>query len=253
MSKASFVLLGALLVVFALPDGAAAAAACERQVGDVENFGPPLTDPVILSPEKGSEQRLKNFDNTRGTKEIRGVKLTSDKRLPDSLTSAQIGFETLIERAGDELESVDFPDPTFTVPRISANRRNITFTICLNAAGVSPGKYVGSVTVGGPEGLGEARVGVTANLKARWRVWLGSAFLAMALAAAALFFKDWTKESSLITKSWWFKTVAALVVTFGTLAGVYVNDPTWGASTLGALLALIGTALAAVGGRKLME
>lgn len=253
MSKTRVALLLVVLLAVSVPDGAAAAADCQRQVGDVKDFGPALADPVVLSPEKGSEQRLKNFDNYRGTKEFKNVRLSSDKRLPDNLTSAQIGFDALIERADDKLESVDFPDPTFTVPRIAADRRHITFTICLNAAGVSPGKYVGSVTVAGPEGLGEARVGITANLKARWRVWLSSAFLAMALSAAALIFKDWTKDPKLLTKGWWFKTIGTLVVTFGALAGVYVNDPTWGASTLAAGIALIGTALAAVGGRKLIE
>jgi hypothetical protein len=231
----------------------AAAADCQRHVNDVKDFGPGLAEPVVLSPEKGSEQRLKNFGGNRGIKEFRDIRLVSDKRLPDTLTSARLGFEALIERADDKLESVDFPDPTFTEPRITGDRKHIVFTICLNAKGVSPGKYVGSVTVGGPDGLGEARVGITANLKARWVVWAPLAILAMILSWAALFFKDWTKDRSSITGGWWFKTIGILVVTFGVIAGVYINDPTWGASVFGAGIALIGTALASVGGRKLIE
>lgn len=222
-------------------------------MNDVEDFGPALAEPAVLSPEKGSEQRLKNFDGNRGTKEFRNVRLVSDKRLPDTLTSARIGFSALVERAGDKLESVDFPDPTFTEPRISSDRRHIVFNICLNASGVSPGKYVGNVTVAGPEGLGEGRVGITANLKARWVVWALLTAVAIVLSFLAMYFKDWTKDSSSITKGWWFKTVGTLVVTFGLLAGVYINDPTWGASYFEAGVALIGTALASVGGRKLIE
>jgi hypothetical protein len=245
-----------LLVVAVLAAGfpaSATAADCQRHVDDVMDFGPALADAVVLSPEKGSEQRLKNFDGNRGIKEFKNIRLVSDKRLPDTLTSARIGFDALIERGGDKLESVDFPDPTFTDPRITSDRRHIVFTVCLNAAGVSPGKYVGNVSVAGPDGLGEARVGITANLKARFLIWLGLALAGMILSGAALFFKDWTKDQSSITPGWWYKTVGTLVVTFGVLAGVYINDPTWGASVFGAGIALFGTALASVGGRKLIE
>lgn len=231
----------------------AAAANCTRRVNDVKVTGPALADAVTLSPEKGSEQRLKNFDGGRSIKEIKDVRLVSDKRLPDTLTPAQISFDALIARADDKLESVDFPDPTFTEPTFTNDRRHIVFTICLSAAGVSPGKYVGSIAVSGPEGLGEGRVGITANLKARWYIWLVLVLVAMALSGGALFFKDWTKDSSSITKGWWFKTVAALVVTFGVLATAYVNDPAWGAGVFQAGIALIGTALASIGGRKLIE
>jgi hypothetical protein len=231
----------------------AAAADCQRHVDDVKDPGAPLADPVVLSPEKGSEQRLKNFAGNRGTKDIKDVKLVSDKRLPETLTWAQIGFDALIERADDKLESVDFPDPTFTQPRISSDRKHIVFTICLNAKGVSPGKYVGNVTVAGPDGLGEGRVGITANLKAPLWLWGVLALGAMILSGLALYFKDWTKDPASITRGWWYKTVGTLVVTFGALWAVYNNDPTWGASTFGAGIALIGTALAAVGGRKLID
>src|SRR5262249_1443935 len=128
------------------------AADCTRQVNDVTDFGSPLADPIVLSPDKDSEQRLKNFDGNRGTKVFRDIRLASDKRLPSDLTSSRLNFDALIERASDTLESVDFPDPTFTQPRISSDRKHISFDICLNAKGVSPGKYVGNVTVSGPDG-----------------------------------------------------------------------------------------------------
>jgi hypothetical protein len=226
---------------------------CTRRVNDVTDFGPALSDPVVLSPDTDSEQRLKNFDGNRGTKVFRDIRLVSDKRLPDALNPGQINFDALIERAADKLESVDFPDPTFTAPRISTNRKQISFDMCLNAKGVSPGKYVGNVTVSGPDGLGEARVGITANLKARFLIWLIFAAIAMLFACAAMFFKDWTKDKTSIDRKWWFKTIGTLVVAFGALAAVYLNDPTWGAGLFASFIALVGTALAAVGGRKLIE
>jgi hypothetical protein len=222
-------------------------------VDDVKDPGPALTEPIVLSPAKGSEQRLTNFGEDRGVKKVRAVRLLADKRLPGTLTAANLGFTALLERAGDTLESIDFSDPTFTEPRISADRRSIEFTICLSAAGLSAGKYIGNVTITGPEGLGEARVGVTANLKARWLIWLGSAMLAIAIAGAALYLKDRTTDPAKITPGWWYKTGAVLVVAFGAMLTVYLNDNAWGASVPQSLLVLIGSALASVGGRKLIE
>jgi hypothetical protein len=228
----------------------ARAADCQRRVGEAPEAGMALSDAVALSPEKGSEQRLKNFDISRGVKEIKRVRLMSDKRLPDTLTSAQLGFDALLERAGAELESVDFTDPTFTTPVITRDRRHIEFTICLSAAGLKAGKYVGSVTVSGPEGLGEGRVGITANLKAKLEIFIPGALVALAIAFGALYWKD-----SPVTEKdhWWFKTVGVLFVTAGALIGVYLADPAWGAGTIKPIIGLAGSALAAVGGRKLLD
>jgi hypothetical protein len=153
--------------------------------------------------------------------------VNSDRRLPSSVTSKQLNYQALIERSGETLESAGFPDPTFTEPRISADRRGITFTVCMNADGVDAGKYVGGVAVSGPEGLGEARVGVTANLKVNVLVWLPLALLAVGIAGSAVYWKAKTDDTE-INGNWWFKTVGALAVAFGALLTSYINDPAWG-------------------------
>ena len=228
---------------------------CPRRVNDVpdDGFGPALTKPVALSAAKGSQQRLKNFGTDRGVKQIKDVTLTADRRLPDTVRQENLAFAALIERAGDELESVDFPDPTFSQPHIQASRKEIKFTICLNAAGAPPGKYVGNVTLSGPEGLGAAQVGITANLKGSWVAWGLAALAAMLIAGVLLLGKDWSNPTIPINRNWWFKTIGALGVTFGALVLIYLNDPAWGAEWVRSAAALIGTAFAAIGGRKLIE
>lgn len=68
-----------------------------------------------------------------------------------------------------------------------------------------------------------------------------------------LYLKDRTTDPAAITTKWWYKTIGVLIVTFGALAAVYLTDNAWGASVPQAVLALIGSALASVGGRKLIE
>jgi hypothetical protein len=230
----------------------AEAATCPRHVNDVTNFGPKLTGPIVLTPASGSEQRVTNFGSQRGTNYIKGVRINSDKPLPASIGPHQINFESLIRRSGESLASVDFPEPTFTDPRFSADRKHFTFTICMNANGVEPGKYVGALTVSGSEGLGEASVATTANLKAGLLLWAGLTALAMALSGGALYWKAASKNTP-TGRAWWLKTVFALVVAFGLLAKAYDGDPAWGADTLNAFLAVVGTAFASIGGRKLLE
>jgi len=242
----------AVAVIAGSPAVAGAAESCTRHVEDAKT-GPALSEGVVLSAAKGSEQRSVNFDGNRGVKQIKDVVLVSDKTLPDTLKADELNFEALIQRSGETLESVDFSDPTFSEPRFSADRKRITFTICLSGQGVKPGKYVGAVNVSGPSGLGEGHVGVTANLKAKFVIWLVFALAAMLLAGAAMFAKDWTKDRKSITAGWWFKSIGTLVIAFGALIALYLKDPAWGASNLEAALTLVGSALASVGGRKLIE
>jgi hypothetical protein len=85
-----------------------------------------------MTPAPSSAQRIVNFATNRATKVVKRVVLMADKPLPDSLQIEQLNFDALISRAGDTLESTDFPDPTFSQPRISQDRQSIAFDICLN-------------------------------------------------------------------------------------------------------------------------
>ncbi len=251
------VLACATMMLAAMAPAAARAAEnpCPRYIDDVpdDRFGPALTEPAALSAAKGSQQRLENFGTNRGIKQIKNIRLTADKRLPDSVKQENLAFDALIERAGEQLESVDFPNPTFSQPHIQPGRKEIKFTICLNAAGAPAGKYVGNVTLAGPEGLGAAQVGITANLKGSWVAWGLGALAAMLIAGGLLFGKDWSNPTISINRNWWFKTIGALGVTFGALVLIYLNDPAWGADWVRSAAALIGTAFASIGGRKLIE
>jgi hypothetical protein len=241
-----------------------AAGDCTRQSGPAPQAGAAIQDPVTLSAEPNSVQKLRNFDTSRAPKQIRLFVLQSDKRLPNSVTPAQLGFDASLERASTTLETVDFKDPTYSEPRISADRRKITFNVCLDPAGLDAGKYVGTVTVSGPEGLSDASVGITANLKESDWFWRGS-IAAGLIAFLLLLFKGTSskkKESEnwraafvecIADPVWWVSSAIALGAAFGALWRVYVEDPAWGATGLGAALALVGTAFAAVGGQALLS
>jgi hypothetical protein len=231
-----------------LPVGAAQAAECPRHVDDVQGESRPLEQPIVLTPAGDSQQRLKNFGSKRGTMIVKKIRIDSDKPLPRTVTPDRLNLEAFIQRTGDKLASVDFPDPTFTQPRISQDRRHFTFDACINADGMGAGKYDGTITVSGPAGLGEARVLVTSNLKADPFVWFGGSLVAILFAAGALYLKPGGTRN----RTWWLKTVGALAVSIAAVVAVYVDDPSWGADPWSAVIALFGTAFASIGGRKLL-
>jgi hypothetical protein len=192
---------------------------------------------------------------------------TADKLLPESLNPQQLNFDALISRAGDTLESTDFPDPTFSEPRISQDRQSITFDICLSPGSIPPGKYVGSVTLSGPPGLGAASVSLTVNAKVDRLFYLGSAlsliaaFLLLVLKDAAAY-RDKQAEPPnwgssflhpLADPVWWTITIGALGAAFGTLYAVYAGNPAWGSAGFSDIAALIGAAFAAVGGQTIIS
>src|SRR5260370_6974577 len=104
---------------------------CPRHLND-GTTGTALSSPLALTPASSSAQRIVNFGTSRATKVVKRLVFTSDKPLPDSLTPPQLNFDALISRAGDTLESTDFPDPTFTEPRISHDPQPIPSAISLN-------------------------------------------------------------------------------------------------------------------------
>jgi hypothetical protein len=191
----------------------------------------------------------------------------ADKPLPDSLNPQQLNFDALISRAGDTLESTDFPDPTFSEPRISPDRQSIIFDICLNPGSIPPGKYVGAVTLSGPPGLGAASVSLTVNAKTDTPFYAGSAlsliaaFLLLVLKDAAAFrgktnpLPRWGESflHPLADPVWWATTIVALGAAFGTLYAVYAGNPAWGSGGFSDIATLIGAAFAAVGGQTIIS
>jgi hypothetical protein len=249
------------------PTGAVSAnASCPRQVNDGAS-AQPLTTPIVLSPASGSAQRIENFGTSRETKTIKRLVFASDKPLPDSLTAPQLNFDALISRAGDTLESTDFPDPTFSQPRISQDRQSITFNACVDPGSIPAGKYVGSITLSGPPGLSAASVAVTVNAKTATWFYVGAgmsllaAFLLLVVKDAAAYrgkanpTPDWAHSflHPLADPIWWVTTVVALATAFGTLWAVYANNPAWGSGEFSDVSALIGAAFAAVGGHTIIS
>jgi hypothetical protein len=254
---ASFVLLTPL-------GGSALAedADCSRNLNDAKP-GAVLEPPVALTPSPQSTQRQLNFGEDRKPKILRQLRFTSDRALPPRMTPNEINFEALISRTGDSLESTDFPDPTFTEPRISADRKAITFSACLDPNGIAAGKYVGTVTVSGPAGLSGASLNLTVTAKNGGLFWWGISitllitFVLLLFKDAAVSFKSpdgnwWAAlKEPLRDLRWWGATAIGLGGAFGVLYGAYANDPAWGASGVGAVIALIGSAFAAIGGKSI--
>jgi hypothetical protein len=256
------------LVLLALPSAAGAATPapplCTRHVDDAAT-GPALSPAITLSPSPDSAQRIVNLGTNRGMKTVQRLTFTTDRALPASLTADQLTLDALISRAGTSLESTDFPDPTFSNPRISEDRQSITFTACLSPGSIPPGKYVGSVTLSGPPGLSAASTSLTINAKVASLFWLGSAlslvvaFMLIVLKDAAAYRKkttsaDWFHAflEPVQDPLWWATTLITIAVAFGTLYGVYSSNPAWGSGGFADIAALISAGFAAVGGHTII-
>ena len=252
-----------------VPQPAAGAANdCSRQLNDGKS-GASLSSPITLAPAPSSAQRIVNFGTSRAIKVIKKLVFTTDKPLPNSLDPGQLNLDTLISRAGDTLESTDFPDPAFSEPRISQDRQSITFNVCLDPGPIPPGKYVGAVTLSGPPGLGAASVSLTINAKVDTAFYIGSlisliaALLLLVLKDAAAFKgrppqgqnpTNWVESFLHPIKDpvWWATTIVALGTAFGALYAIYANNPAWGSGGFSDIAALIGAALAAIGGHTII-
>ncbi len=237
---------------------------CTRKLNDAQP-GAALKPPVTLTPTAQSAQKQLNFGTDRNPKLIRDIRLTANRPLPEDVTPAQINFEALISRSSDTLESTDFPDPTFTQPRISADRKALSFSVCLDPHGIAAGKYVGTITASGPAGLSATSVNLTVTAK-NGSLFKEGIVAAIVLCFVLLLFKDavaWFKQPGdswlkalkepLKDMRWWAATAIGLGAAFGTLYAGYANDPAWGANGLGAVIALVGSAVAGIGGKSIVS
>jgi hypothetical protein len=236
---------------------------CPRTLNDAQP-GPTLNPPVALSASPPSAQKQVNFDTDREPKTVSGLSATADSPLPKDLTPAQFNFDSVLSRSGDTLESTDFPNPTFSNPRISPDRKTVFFSACLDPKGISAGKYVGTITVSGPAGLGAASVNLTINAKKGTFFWVWM-IATLSVAFALLLIKDaataypnvssnWGKAVlvPISDPRWWAATLVALGGALGIMYGVYANDPSWGASELTAAFALVGSGLGAIGAQSIV-
>lgn len=252
-----------VLLAFPASPARAATARCDRVLGDAK-AGATLDPPIALTATPQSAQKQLNFDTDRDPKIVRNVAISSDRPLPASLTSDQINYDAVLSRSGDTLESTDFSDPTFTDPKISPDRRTITFSICLNPKGISAGKYVGAIGVSGPAGLGATSINLTVSAKDGHLFRIGLCG-ALAVAFALLLLKDaaiafpnknnnWGQALLVPLRDlrWWAATAIALGSAFGILYAAYANDPAWGATGLAAAASLVGSAFAAIGGQSIL-
>ena len=254
-------------VAFAAGSTTAARAAEEAKECPVKTntakFGRPLKQPVELTPTQQSAQKLVNFGTSRQYKVLKHVTVTTSKALPPAVASDQINYDAVLSRTGSTLESAEFPDPTFSPAYISQDRRSISFAVCLNPDAIAAGKYVGSITVSGPPGLGSASIGLTVNAKDTRLFWLSlgaallSAFVLLVLkdaAAAKTDANSWRQAfiTPLSNPLWCAATIITLATAWAALETIYSNDPAWGASGFASFASLVGTATAAVGGHTIL-
>jgi len=247
----------ALSVIFAIAAAAAAPAPakgveCTRASGDSGRLGPALASPIKLTPDRAGETL--NFGSTRGTRD-RDILVTADKPLPASITPDQIVLDLprRFERAGEEYETAYLDRPTFTEPVISASRREISFSLCVNADGAKAGSYVGALRIGGPEGLERAVVQVTSNVRAKYWVFSLGLLAALAIAIGLLIFRRVKDNDKTVDREFLFQSIIPLGAATIAMIIVYANDPAWGAEPVPAFIALGGTALGAAGLKSLLD
>lgn len=263
-SRASTAVLVIAIAVVALSPGLAGAAASEScpipANQEAKAAGRTVKPPIVLSVlEPSPVPEVLNFDNGREPKEF-PVVLMASRPLPRYVQADQFEIEDRRRprRVSDTLESASLPSPSFSHMRISRNRKRISFTTCFNATGGAPGTYTNQITVSGPNGVSEASIGVTANLKSLSRfIWLG--ILAALAAFFLLLLKAATENrerneglgnaigSRFKRLDFWVPTLIGLVTAAAAMLSLYAKDPAWGADLWESLTTLVGATLAATG------
>jgi hypothetical protein len=192
------------------------------------------------------------------------IVLTASPSLPANITPAQITIEVpaRFRRTGTNTPTQFLPDPTFSAPRILESRKLISFRLCFKRADIHPGSYIGQVVVSAP-GIQPTTVAVSLNDKRVLWFW-GAGVLAVLIAFALLLFqgavsvykgqaaskksvKKALKEPLKDFFGFWAPSVVAIVAAGVAMYQIYAADPAWGADKGTALIALVGSAVAAAG------
>lgn len=252
--------------------------------------GDAIEPPITLQAEPQSSTRVVNFGADRD-RETPVFHISAPSALPKGIEKRLELVADPIVRTGETTESVSFPDPKYSVLRVSGNRKRISFRVCLDPPEDLPaGKYSGQVTLEGPPGVESAAVTITLNAKDGSGFRIGMAVTGL-LAFLVLLYKGAGDERARRTEAaeklpneladgspnqaktnaktdaaswlraggaclwnpgWLFPTLFAVGGAFGALLAAYTNNPSWGESgLLSSVAALVGTGLAAVGARAI--
>jgi hypothetical protein len=257
------------LAICAWSPSRAEATDCTRDAGPPERPGPPLKNPIKLTPVEPTATvnfgpgdlvtigggTLIGVGEGYASKEI-DVVLTASRRLPKSVKPSQIEINAprRLARADPTLETVLLRRPTFTQPQFIDNRQRVAFTVCLDPADIHAGSYTGEISVGGPTRLGRAVVAVTANAKDGWLFQFGL-LAALAAVLLLLIYRAYTemednqrlRDVTVKRFSWWAGLAVSLVAAYIAAIAVYTQDPAWGDDQAPSIIALAGAALAGAG------
>lgn len=239
---------------------------------------PPLRRTRELTPAEGSAQRAVNVGGDRDKERVPDIRLDLSRPVPPRVKPwhFEIYADPLVRTSGEALETVSFPEPSFTRPQLVNGRSRVRFTLCLDPRDLPAGKYTGLVNIQGPRNITATTMAVTANVKDATLFWVGTA-AALVVALLTLLFKGAADQRALLRDapteaepnppwpSWsrglrgalgdpqfMFTSLVAIAAAFGALYTLYANDASWGASGLSSVFALLVAAFAAVGGQTLL-
>jgi hypothetical protein len=127
--------------------------------------------PITLTPDIPAQTI--NFGGGRGW-EFVDVVLRTSRPLPPSFAISQLDLEVLrrLVSQGDTTTTVSSGPITFTEPRLNPGRNIITFTICVDGAGLTAGHYAGAISAEGPVGVGPATLTLNANAANETLFWI---------------------------------------------------------------------------------
>jgi hypothetical protein len=136
---------------------------CTRAAGKFKP-GKAVNPPITLTADPPTQ--TVNFGGDRGWK-FADVVLKASRPLPPRVRVAQLDLEVLrrLSRQGETTTTIATKPMKFTEPRLNPRRDVITFTICLDGAGLEAGRYQGAMSVEGPSGVGPTNLAINANVK----------------------------------------------------------------------------------------
>jgi hypothetical protein len=235
---------------------------------------------VALQAEPASASKVVNLGDDREAEEVTLHATVSPKAPPNFEKQLGVVAEPFANTS-ETGETVTFPEPTFSKPKLSGNGKRVTFTMCVDAPNDLPaGKYATTVLLEGRPPTEPAVMTVTLNAKDGHGFILAAGLTALLSFLILLYKSAGEKRTLLLAEAekapeneradavekargwwgpiwgclkdlgWWVPTVAAVVSAFAVLYAAYAANPAWGeGGIVTSAIALIGTGLAAVGAK----